>query len=66
MLKDHWVVLTRLREAGVTVATIIGQYHAQGVVPLRRRPLRLYEMTADRAPWIGTMIAPAFPSLNEI
>jgi hypothetical protein len=52
ILKDHWVVLGRLR-AGVTLSTIIGQYHTRGVVPLRRRPLRLCEMTADRAPLDG-------------
>jgi hypothetical protein len=45
-------VLGRLR-AGVTLSTIIGQYHTRGVVPLRRRPLRLCEMTADRAPLDG-------------
>jgi hypothetical protein len=28
MLKEHWAVLGHLRGAGVTLATIIGQYHA--------------------------------------
>jgi hypothetical protein len=46
-------VLGRLQGAGVTLAEVIGQYHARGVVPLRRRPLRLYEMTADRPPRQG-------------
>jgi hypothetical protein len=50
ILKHHWVVLEQLRGAGVTLAEVIGQYHARGVVPLRRRPLRLCEMTADRPP----------------
>jgi hypothetical protein len=50
MLKLYWVVLGRLRNAGVTLAEVIVQYHARGVVPLRRRPLRLCDMTADRAP----------------
>jgi hypothetical protein len=53
MLNLHWVVLGCLRNAGVTLAEVIGQYHAQGVVPLRRRPLRLCDMTADRAPGRG-------------
>jgi hypothetical protein len=53
MLKDHWAVLRRLRGARVTLSTVIVQYHARGVVPLRRRPLRLCEMTADRAPGRG-------------
>jgi hypothetical protein len=50
MLKNHWVVQGRLGGAGVTLSTVIGQYHARGVVPLRRRPLRVCEMTADQAP----------------
>jgi hypothetical protein len=36
ILKLHWAVLGRLRGAGVTLAEVIGQYHARGVVPLRR------------------------------
>jgi hypothetical protein len=28
MLKLHWAVLGRLRNAGVTLAEVIGQYHA--------------------------------------
>jgi hypothetical protein len=50
ILKNHWAVLGRLRGAGVTLAEVIGQYHARGVVPLWRRPLRLCERTVDRAP----------------
>jgi hypothetical protein len=50
MLKLHWAVLGRLRNAGVTLTDVIGQYHARGVVPLRRRLLRLCDMTTDRAP----------------
>jgi hypothetical protein len=50
ILKNHWAVLGRLRGAGVTLAEVIGQYHARGVVPLWSRPLRLYEIMADRVP----------------
>jgi hypothetical protein len=32
MLKLHWAVLGRLRNAEVTLAEVIGQYHARGVV----------------------------------
>jgi hypothetical protein len=39
MLRDHRPVLGHLRGAGVTLSTVIGQYHARGVVPLRRRLL---------------------------
>jgi hypothetical protein len=66
MLKDHWAVLGRLRGAGVTLSTVIRQYHTQGVVPLCRQPLRLCEMTADWAPWTGTVTAPTLPSPLEI
>jgi hypothetical protein len=45
MLKLHWAMLGRLRNAGVTLAEVVGQYHARGVMPLRRRPLRLYDMS---------------------
>jgi hypothetical protein len=53
ILKHHWAVLGRLRGAGVTLVEVIGQYHARGVVLLRRRPLRLCETTADRPPGRG-------------
>jgi hypothetical protein len=63
MLKLHWAVLGHLRNAGVTLAEVIGQYHARGVVPLRRRPLRLCDMTADRPPCVGTVtvLSPSSP-----
>jgi hypothetical protein len=66
MLKLHWAVLGRLRNAGITLAEVIGQYHARGVVPLRRQPLRLCDMTADRAPWAGTVTALELPSPLEV
>jgi hypothetical protein len=62
MLKLHWAVLGRLRNAGITLAEVIVQYHARGVVPLQMRPLRLCDMTADRAPWVGTVTALSPPS----
>jgi hypothetical protein len=42
MLKDHWLVLRRLRGAGIC------------------------EMTANRAPWTGTVTAPSLPSPLEV
>jgi hypothetical protein len=53
IFRDHWVVLRHLQGAGVTLSDVLGQYHARGVVPLRRRPLRLSEMTADCPPGRG-------------
>jgi hypothetical protein len=66
MLKSHWVVLGRLRNVGITLAEVVGQYHARGVVPLRRRPLQICDMTADRAPWVGTVITPELSSPLEV
>jgi hypothetical protein len=66
MLKLHWAVLGRLGNTGVTLAEVIGQYHARSVVPLRRRPLHLCDMMADRPPWVGTVTAPSPPSLLEL
>jgi hypothetical protein len=59
-------VLRRLRGSEVTLAEVLGQYHARGVVPLRRRPHCLCEMMADRASWMGTVTAPSLPSLLEV
>jgi hypothetical protein len=61
MLKPHWVVLGRMRNAGITLAEVVGQYRARGVVPLR-----LCDMTADRAPWVGTATTPELPSPLEV
>jgi hypothetical protein len=66
MLKSHWDVLGRLRKVGITLAEVAGQYHARGVASLRRRPLRLCDMTADRAPWVGTVTALELPSPLEV
>jgi hypothetical protein len=66
MLKHNWAVLGPLRDVEVTLAEVIGQYHARGVVPLRRRPLRLCEMTADKAPWEGTMTVSSLSSSLEV
>jgi hypothetical protein len=45
---------------------VIGQYHARGVVPLWRRPLRLCEMTADRASREGTVTTSSLPLSLEV
>jgi hypothetical protein len=66
ILKDHWAVLRCLRGARVTLAEVLRQYHARGVVPLRRRALRLCELTADQPPWTGIVTAPSLPSPLEV
>jgi hypothetical protein len=63
MLKLHWAMLGRLRNAGITLVEVVGQYHARGVVPLRRRPLR---HDRRQSPWVGTLTAPELPSLLEV
>jgi hypothetical protein len=50
MVKLHWAVLGCLQNAEITLVEVIGQYHARGVMPLQRQPLRLCDMTADKAP----------------
>jgi hypothetical protein len=45
---------------------VVGQYHARGVAPLRRRLLQLCDMTADRAPWVRTETAPELPLPLEV
>jgi hypothetical protein len=66
MLMSHWAMLGRLRDTGITLAEVVGQYHARGVVSFQRRPLRLCDMTAERAPWVGTVTVPELPSPLEV
>jgi hypothetical protein len=66
VLKSHWAMLGCLRDAGITLVEVVGQYHARGVVPLQRRPLRLCDMIAERAPWVGTVTAPELPLPLEV
>jgi hypothetical protein len=66
MLKLHWAVQGHQRNTEIISAEVIRRYHARGVVPLRRRPLRLCDMMADRAPWVGTVTAPEPPSPLEV
>jgi hypothetical protein len=66
MLKSHWAVLGCLRSAEITLAEVVGQYLARGVVPLRRRPLCLCDLIAETAPWVGTVTAPELPSPLEV
>jgi hypothetical protein len=66
MLKSHWAVLGHLQNAKITLEEVVEQYHARGVVPLQRRPLRLCDMTTDRSPWAGTVTALEPPSPLEV
>jgi hypothetical protein len=66
MLKLLWAVLGCLQNAEITLVEVVGQYHARGVVPLQRRSLRLCDMTADRAPWVGTVTVLELPSSLEV
>ena len=55
-----------LRSHGVDMVAVIGGYHSRGIIPLRRRALRLYEMTPDKAPFEGTVTADPLPSVDEV
>jgi hypothetical protein len=66
MLKSHWVVLGCLQNVGITLAEVVGRYHARGDVSLRRQPLRLCDMAANRAPWVGTVTTPELLSPLEV
>jgi hypothetical protein len=59
-------VLVRLRKARVDLGAVIDQHHPWGVFPLRRRPLRLYEMTARKGPFAGIVTAPKPPPQDEV
>jgi hypothetical protein len=66
MLKSHWAVLGLLQNTGITLAEVVGQYHARGVLSLWRRPLRLCIMTTDRDPLVGMVTAPEPSSPLEV
>jgi hypothetical protein len=59
-------VLRCLRGAGVTLSEVLRQYQVREVVLLRRWPLHLCEMTADQAPWTGTVTTSTLPSPLEV
>jgi hypothetical protein len=50
-------VIRKLREARLTGSAVLAHHLARGVAPLRTRVLRMYEMTADRVPFVGTVTA---------
>ena len=70
----EWVRLLRgdldslkvLRSRGVDTVVVIGGYHARGIVPLWWWALHLYEMTPDKAPFEGMVMANPLPSGDEI
>jgi hypothetical protein len=51
---------------GVDLAAVISGYLVRGIVPLWWRTLRLFEMTTDRSPFVGTMTADPLPSMGEV
>ena len=58
--------LHEVKSRGVDLAEVIGAYLLRGVVPLRRRPLKLYQMTQERAPFVGTVTADPLPTTDEV
>jgi hypothetical protein len=57
--------LRALRAAGLTEPLIVATWLGGGLVPLRRRALRVFEMAPELAPYEGTVTAPT-PSIVEI
>lgn len=55
-----------LCDTRVDLASVIGSYHTLGIVPLQRRTLHMYQITPDKAPFVGMVIAHTRPSLDEI
>ena len=58
--------LHEVRSRGVDLAEVIGAYLLRGVVSLRRRPLKLYQMTQEWAPFAGAVTADPLPTMDEV
>jgi len=58
--------LEAVKARGVDLAEVIGAYLLRGVVPLRLRVLKLYQMTEERAPFVGTVTANPLPTVDEV
>jgi hypothetical protein len=50
--------VAKLRDHGLSSQGLVAAYLKRGVVPLMRRPLGLWQMVPDKAPWEGTATAP--------
>ena len=55
-----------LSDAGLTGKGLIALFLTQGVPPLMHRALRFWEMTADKAPFVGTVTVPSKDPLHEV
>ena len=55
-----------LRDADLSGQMLIAEWVTRGIVPLRSRPLRMWEMTPDLAPFVGTAVTPTLLTVEEI
>lgn len=66
MLSRCLEALKMLQGHGVDLVAVIGSYLVRGIVSLLRRSLRLFEMTAEGSPFVGTVTAGPLPYVGEV
>jgi hypothetical protein len=49
--------ISQLASAGLSTAHLVACWLTKRVVPLRRRPLRFWELTQENSPWTGTVVS---------
>ena len=59
------VGLEKLRDAGVTAATVATAFHKRSLLPLAQRRAFMFEMTRD-VPWVGTRMLAEPVSASDI
>jgi hypothetical protein len=57
LVKEAIGKISQLGSAGLTTAHLVACWLTKRVVPLRHRPLRLWELTQEKAPWPGTVVS---------
>jgi hypothetical protein len=55
-----------LQSHGLDLVAVIGGYLRKGIMSLRWRTLRVFEMIVDRASFVGTVTADPLPSVGEV
>jgi len=57
--------LEKLRDSGVTAATVATAFHKRSLLPLAQRWAFMFEMTRD-VPWVGTRMLAEPVSVSDI
>ena len=55
-----------MKARGINLVKVIGAYLLRGVVPLRHRPLKLYEMVGARALFVGMITVNPLPTIDDV